>query len=151
MTPDEALFAGWPALLRAPARRLRSIVQRLPVQPPSLVAARLLDGLLWPRLDRAQREALAGRTVEVELLEAGVRLRLRVGARGFEVAPVGPAVIVIRAQTLALWDLARGVDDADRLFFDRRLTLEGDTEFGLVVKNTLDAVGPLFGRAGASH
>ncbi len=26
------------------------------------------------------------------------------------------------------------------LFFDRRLSMEGDTELGLVVKNTLDAL-----------
>ncbi|MBS0304919.1 MAG: hypothetical protein JSR43_05995, partial [Proteobacteria bacterium] len=35
-------------------------------------------------------------------------------------------------------------DDADRLFFDRALVMEGDTELGLVLKNTLDAIGPLW-------
>ena len=33
---------------------------------------------------------------------------------------------------------------ADRLFFERALVMEGDTEMGLVLKNTLDAMGPLF-------
>jgi len=28
------------------------------------------------------------------------------------------------------------------LFFDRLMVMEGDTEFGLLLKNTLDAVGP---------
>jgi len=31
-------------------------------------------------------------------------------------------------------------EDADTLFFNRRLTLEGNTEPGLFVKNTLDAL-----------
>jgi hypothetical protein len=31
-------------------------------------------------------------------------------------------------------------EDPDSLFFNRRLSLEGDTELGLVVKNTLDAL-----------
>ena len=40
--------------------------------------------------------------------------------------------------------LLRGEDDADRLFFERALVMEGDTEMGLVLKNTLDAIGPLW-------
>ena len=40
--------------------------------------------------------------------------------------------------------LAQGRDDPDRLFFDRVLVMEGDTEVGLVLKNTLDAIGPLW-------
>jgi predicted lipid carrier protein YhbT len=142
---DEPIDANLPPMLRGAASRLRALVRRLPVQPPSFVAARALDQLLWPRLDASQRELLAGRTVEVELIESGLRVRLRMGARGFEVAPPGPAAVTLRARTAALWRLARGIDDADRLFFDRALVMEGDTEFGLAIKNTLDAVGPLWG------
>ncbi len=145
----EPEFAALPMALRKPARHLRSLVRRLPTQPPSFVAARLLDRLLWPRLDATQRQMLAGRTVEVELMEPGVRLRLRLGRNGFEVARPGAPALVIRAQTAALLRLARGQDDADRLFFERALVMEGDTEFGLMIKNTLDAIGPLWaeGRA----
>jgi predicted lipid carrier protein YhbT len=139
---------GLPALpppLRAAARRLREVVRRLPVQPPSFVVARLLDRLLWPRLDATQRTLLAHRCVEVEVVETGVRVRLVLGARGFGVARTDePAAVVVRAQAVALWRLVRGEDDADRLFFERALVMEGDTEFGLVLKNTLDAIGPLW-------
>ena len=38
--------APWP--LEAVARRLRDVVRRLPLAPPSFVAARVLDRLLWP-------------------------------------------------------------------------------------------------------
>jgi predicted lipid carrier protein YhbT len=31
-------------------------------------------------------------------------------------------------------------EDPDTLFFSRRLLMEGDTELGLLVKNTLDAL-----------
>jgi predicted lipid carrier protein YhbT len=141
---SEPDFAALPPMLRRPARQLRSLVRRLPTEPPSFVAARLLDRLLWPRLDAAQRQMLAGRTVEVELLEPGVRLRLRLGRTGFEVAPAGAPALIIRARSAALLRLARGQDDADRLFFERVLVMEGDTEFGLMIKNTLDAIGPLW-------
>lgn len=137
--------ATWPAPLARAAEHARNLVRRLPVQPPSFVAARLLDRLLWPKLDDGQRSALAGRIVEVELIESGVRVRLLLGASGFSVAggAAEPAVR-IRARTDALWRLVRGQDDADRLFFERALVMEGDTEYGLIIKNTLDAIGPLW-------
>lgn len=134
--------------LAQPVRRLARLisrgVRRLPTQPPSFVAARMLDRVLWPRLDEASRVALARRVVEVEVTELGVRVRLRLGPRGFEVAPSGAApALVIRARGSALWRLVRGEDDADRLFFERALVMEGDTEFGVALKNVLDAIGPL--------
>jgi predicted lipid carrier protein YhbT len=36
--------------------------------------------------------------------------------------------------------LARREADPDTLFFDRKLSIEGDTELGLLLKNTLDAI-----------
>jgi predicted lipid carrier protein YhbT len=119
-------------------------VRRLPIQPPSLLAALVLDRLLLPRLDETQKALLAQRAVEVEVVELGLRVRLVLGDRGFTVARSSDApVLTIRARADALWRLLRGEDDADRLFFDRALVMEGDTEFGLVLKNTLDAIGPL--------
>ena len=42
--------------------------------------------------------------------------------------------------------LAQRQEDPDTLFFSRRLSIEGDTELGLVVKNALDALElPVFG------
>lgn len=123
---------------------VRRLVRRLPVEPPSFVAARLLDRLLLPRLDEAQRVALSGKALELEVLEPGLRLRLQLTADGFRPAPRGtPIQLTIRARSEGLWKLLRGEEDADRLFFDRALVMEGDTEFGLMLKNTLDAIGPL--------
>jgi len=134
-----------PPGLQELAQRMRGVVRRLPPQPPSFVAARLLDRVLLPRLDESARRALAGRVVEVEITELGLRVRLRLGERGFATASDRqPAVVRIRAQAAALWRLVRGEDDADRLFFERALVMEGDTEYGLILKNTLDAIGPLW-------
>jgi len=138
---DTALPPRWRAL----ARGVRDVVRRLPTQPPSFVAARVLDRVLWPRLDEGARAALAQRTVEVEVIELGVRVRLQLGAGGFVVAPAAaPVALTIRATAPALWRLLRGEDDADRLFFERALVMEGDTEFGVALKNVLDAIGPLW-------
>ena len=41
--------------------------------------------------------------------------------------------------------LAQRKEDPDTLFFSRRLVMEGDTELGLLVKNTIDAIDfPMF-------
>ncbi|MFO1222645.1 MAG: SCP2 sterol-binding domain-containing protein [Burkholderiaceae bacterium] len=140
MTTENPAAPRWLAL----AHGVRDVVRRLPTQPPSFVAARVLDRLLWPRLDDGARAALAGRTVEVEVIELGVRVRLQLGPHGFVVAPSAqPVALTVRATANALWRLVRGEDDADRLFFERALVMEGDTEYGVALKNVLDAIGPL--------
>lgn len=147
MTPSASRARRHPLdlALEQAQHRLRGVVRRLPVQPPSLAAALLLDRLLLPRLGEAERSALEGRTVEVEVVELGLRVRLRLLPQGFAVAPArDPAALLIRARADALWRLLRGQDDADRLFFERALVMEGDTELGLMLKNTLDALGPLW-------
>lgn len=123
----------------------RERIARLPSRPPSTLLALLLDRLLLPRLDAAQRQSLQGRTVEIELQELGARVRLALGERGFRAAGEGGVPhLRLRARADALWRLLRGQDDADRLFFDGALVMEGDTEYGLMLKNTLDAIGPLW-------
>lgn len=130
--------------LPAPPAALRLVLARLPVEPPSFVLATVLNVVMLPRLDRAARTALANRCVEVHVSDFGLRLRLRLGGRGF--APVARAAAVdlrISAAAAVYWCLAAGTDDPDTLFFERALVMEGDTEFGLLLKNTLDAIGPL--------
>ena len=131
----------------AAAERLRQWVQRLPVQPPSFVLARVLDVALLPRLPADARAALSQRTVEVLVSDLGLRVRLQLGDSGFCVAPGGSATALrIVAPLASFLRLLRGDEDADRLFFERALVMEGDTEMGLVLKNTLDAIGPLWQR-----
>jgi predicted lipid carrier protein YhbT len=127
--------------------RLRRIVEKLPTQPPSFVLARVLDRMLLPRLPADAREALSRRTVEVVVSDFGLRVRLQLAASGFCVAPAGSEnALRIVAPAASYLRLLRGDDDADRLFFERALVMEGDTEMGLVLKNTLDAIGPLWKR-----
>lgn len=133
--------------LPAPPEALRRLIERLPVEPPSLLLALVLDRVLLPRLDAGARQALAGQTVEVCVTDFGLRVRLALDARGFTpAASPGPARLRVAATALAFWRLAAGEEDADTLFFERALVMEGDTEYGLLLKNTLDAVGPLVPR-----
>ena len=126
------------------AARLRPVLSRLPPQPPAFALAAALDHWLLPRLADDARRALTDRIVAIAVTDLGLTLRLKLDARGFGVAGDGPAALRIAADAPVYWRLVRGQDDADRLFFERALVMEGDTEMGLVLKNTLDAIGPLW-------
>ncbi|WP_164962583.1 SCP2 domain-containing protein [Rubrivivax sp. JA1026] len=127
------------------AAKVKPIVQRLPMQPPSLVLALAMNKLLLPRLPADAKAALSGRSVEVAVTDLGLAMKLQLAERGFVLASQSqPVALRIAAALPDYLRLLRGEDDADRLFFERALVMEGDTEMGLVLKNTLDALGPLF-------
>lgn len=136
---------GLPAWIAPLHRHIAARIERLPTAPPSFLAAKLLDRALLPRLPDDARAALTGHCVELTVSDFGIRVRLTLESNRF--APAGdaaPAVLRIVAPTTSYWRLLRGEEDPDRLFFERALVMEGDTELGLVLKNTLDAIGPLW-------
>lgn len=123
---------------------LRELLRRLPTQPPSWLLSKALNRLLLPKLSAEAVALLSHRVVEIEVQDLGLRCRLGLSKAGF--APTwsaaAPALRIV-APSSSYWRLLRGEDDADRLFFERALLMEGDTEYGLILKNTLDALGPL--------
>jgi predicted lipid carrier protein YhbT len=52
--------------------------------------------------------------------------------------PATPAEAMVRGEVTDLMLLASRLEDADTLFFHRRLQLTGDVELGLTVRNLLD-------------
>lgn len=124
--------------------RLSPWVRRLPVWPPSCVVAHMLSTRWWPRVPLAARAPLCGRRVDVVVLDLGLTLRLKAEGRGVRWAAAHePVAVCIRADARAFIDLLDGREDPDTLFFERRLVMQGDTAFALLLKNTLDAVGPV--------
>lgn len=132
--------ATTPPTLPAP---LRALGERLPQWPPSLALVAALNVALGRVLPREALAPLVGKTLRIEVADAGLRLSFRLGDAGFRLACGGAAPdLVVRANAADLVALALRRADPDALFFDRRLAMEGDTELGLVVKNTLDAADP---------
>jgi O2-independent ubiquinone biosynthesis accessory factor UbiT len=127
-----------PLLLPQP---VGSLLSRLPAYPGSL--------LFVSALNVALRQQLAA---DVTAMLVGKKLRLRVTdaqwAFDFEwrkdrfsaTQNTGEADLTISASAYDFVLLARRMEDPDTLFFSRRLSMEGDTELGLLVKNTLDAI-----------
>jgi predicted lipid carrier protein YhbT len=52
----------------------------------------------------------------------------------------GAPDLAFRANLSAFLQVASRQEDPDTLFFNRELSIEGDTELGLIVKNMLDAI-----------
>ncbi|NTV10777.1 MAG: sterol-binding protein, partial [Zoogloea sp.] len=77
----------------------------------------------------------------IRITDAGLALRFSFGPGGFR-PDFGsePVDLAISASVRDFLSLALREEDADTLFFSRRLLMEGDTDLGLLVKNTLDAV-----------
>jgi predicted lipid carrier protein YhbT len=85
-----------------------------------LGAARFIDLILAGPLATGALDALGGRRLGVEATDLGQRWVVEVGQRRL------------------LMLLASRLEDADTLFFHRRLQLTGDVELGLTVRNLLD-------------
>ena len=104
-----------------------------------LGAARFIDLVLAAPLAAGALDDLAGRRLGVEATDLGQRWIIAVGRRSLEVLPpAAPAEAMVRGEVTDLMLLASRLEDADTLFFHRRLQLTGDVELGLTVRNLLD-------------
>lgn len=115
--------------------------RRLPAYPGSLLCATALNLVLRPHLPEDVRDGLRGRKLRVRVSDAGVAFDFSWNGNAFAaLAPGAGADLEIGACSRDFLALARREEDPDTLFFARRLAMEGDTELGLLVKNTLDAI-----------
>jgi predicted lipid carrier protein YhbT len=113
---------------------------RLPQLPPTLALVGGLNLALGRILPRTL-EPLTGKRLLLRMTDAGLALRFTLTPRGFR--PLFDARtpdLTISATTRDYLALALREEDPDTLFFSRRLLMEGETDLGLLVKNTLDAV-----------
>lgn len=117
------------------------VLSRLPQLPPTLGLVGALNLALGRILPRDTLEPLLGKRLVVKVNDAGLSMRFMLGSRGFRPSLDRRAPdLTICATARDFIALAMREEDPDTLFFSRRLVMEGDTELGLLVKNTLDAV-----------
>jgi predicted lipid carrier protein YhbT len=101
----------------------------------------LIDLVLAGPLAAGALDDLAGRRLGVEVTDLKMRWVVAIGERRIEVLePDAGAESTVRGSATDLLLLASRLEDADTLFFQRRLELTGDTELGLTVRNLLDQV-----------
>jgi predicted lipid carrier protein YhbT len=122
-------------------RLVGAVHERLPQLPPTAALTTALNLALDRILPRATLEPLTGKLVCLRVTDGGLTLLFTLTEKGFR-----PAVsssqpdLMISARARDFIALAIREEDPDTLFFNRRLVMEGDTDLGLLVKNTLDAV-----------
>ena len=120
---------------------LGAALARLPAYPGSLLLVTALNVVLARQLPDDVTQLLQGKGFRIEVRDA--RLSFDFVWRGGMFRPVSPQAapdLTLSAYAHAFVRLARRLDDPDTLFFNRRLSMQGDTELGLVVKNALDAM-----------
>ncbi|MEY6432294.1 SCP2 sterol-binding domain-containing protein [Thioalkalicoccus limnaeus] len=120
----------------------------IPTAAHSTLMASFLNRLFAPELADGELDFLADRVMLIRVSDARIQVRLTLEQGRLK------AVSSNRAEDLSIegsvYDfllLATRREDADTLFFNRRLRLGGSTELGLYVKNFLDGV-ELEGRLG---
>lgn len=102
-------------------------------------SARLIDLVLAGPLAAGALDDLAGRRIGVEVADLEMRWVVAIGERRVDVLERdAEAESTVRGTATDLLLLASRLEDADTLFFQRRLQVTGDTELGLAVRNLLD-------------
>ena len=120
-----------------------AVGNKLPQWPHAVALTTALNGAIKMKLLPEDNLALLeGRSFLVDVLDTGGRacFTFRDGRfRPLYTHPEEPD-LAFRANLSAYLQLLTRQEDPDTLFFNRELSIEGDTELGLIVKNMLDAV-----------
>ncbi len=120
-----------------------SVGSRLPQWPHAVALSAGLNAVVKMKLlPEDSLEMLEGRRFLIDVLDTGGRaaFTFRNGLfRPLFAIPDTPD-LAFRANLSAFLQLAARQEDPDTLFFNRTLSIEGDTELGLIVKNMLDAM-----------
>ena len=107
----------------------------------SAALATALNVFLRRKLPAEVFDRLADREVAIEVSRPAFRASFRVRGRHFvPMRPSGAPYLRFRASARDFALIAAREEDADTLFFNRRLVVEGDTEAALLVKNALDCI-----------
>ena len=120
-----------------------AVGQRLPQWPHAVALCTALNAARGFKLLPADSlELLEGRNFLIEVIDTGGKACFTYRAGLFRPLFSEPATpdLAFRANLSAFLQIAARQEDPDTLFFNRELSIEGDTELGLIVKNMLDAI-----------
>lgn len=101
---------------------------------PKVFAEALLDGDL---------DCLENKAIEIFVNDLNTGWNIGLVEGEVSVTPaLGDADVTISGNAHEFFLLLSRQEDPDTLFFQRRLSIEGDTELGLEVKNLMDGIDP---------
>lgn len=107
----------------------------------TILLCRLINHMLQGQAITARLSDLEGKCLCLDIRDTGNSWRFRIkNNRLMPQTAHCPWDVRIRGSFADFVQLATRREDPDTLFFARRLSLEGDTETGLYIKNLLDAM-----------
>ncbi len=132
MAPLARMLRGLPGGLLKP-------VGWMPRRLSSEALARTCNQVFATALRDGQLDFLRGRRLQITVEDAALQLGLsHDGTRLLAVPLIGRPDLSIGGRAYDFLLLVTRREDADTLFFQRRLQLTGDTELGLALRNLLD-------------
>ena len=122
-------------------RPVGAVLSSLPAYPGSLMLVGALNLVLARQLPNDVRQRVLGKKLRIHVRDARVSFDFAWTGQRFAVCAAQQATdLTLSATAHDFLRLAMRQEDPDTLFFSRRLSIEGDTELGRVVKNALDAL-----------
>ncbi len=130
--------------MKAPLKPLSLLLRTLPNALHSELLSRLLSHLLRGQYLAEQLIDLDGKRLAIGITDTRTELLFRIAGKRIVRQSRGssaqPWDVRISGALADFWLLASRKEDPDTLFFKRTLTIEGETEAGLYLKNLLDAL-----------
>lgn len=134
-----SIFSALPSAL--PRIPLKSPFSLVPDKVHSNVIAKALNIILATPLEEGDLDFLEHRSVSVHVTDLDMKFALSLNQEKLTASPWKAGdQLNIAGKTHDFLQLATRTEDADTLFFQRRLKMNGDTELGLEVKNLLDGL-----------
>jgi predicted lipid carrier protein YhbT len=124
-----------------PLQPLLFALRLIPDAVHTQILARLFSHLLRGQSIAARLDDLQGRRITIHITDSASRLSFQIRGTQLRAATgAETADVTLRGSLADFWLLATRAEDPDTLFFNRRLSIEGDTETALTIKNLLDAL-----------
>ncbi len=128
--------------VRPIARKVAGLPGRfIPYAAQKPVLALVLNEAFREPLRHGEMDFLQGAKVRIKVMDLSIDWLIRVDTNRF--TPIdreGKDDVSITGESRDFLLLATRQADPDTLFFQRRIRIEGDTELGLGVKNTMDSM-----------
>jgi predicted lipid carrier protein YhbT/chorismate mutase len=123
--------------LLPPPRRIAPLLRAVPQAWQRRCLELAVARVLGASVQDGSLEFMQGRRLGIEVSDLGLRWVFKLDAQGLRLVD-GPAEAGVRGSATDLLLLASRLEDADTLFFQRRLALTGDVELGLTARNLLE-------------
>ena len=125
-------------------KNLPKVIKRLP-EPPFIlqkkVGEKILQELMAEQIEMGDFDFLEGQWLQIRVNDMGLSFFLSFEDNKLVLSnQVTQADVSFTGDSKEFILLASRSEDPDTLFFQRRLMIEGDTELGLYIKNSIDGI-----------